>query len=692
MDNFRDSNAYGWNDQTAVSVPSYAHPGNDPTYLVGGCNSHGLNAGAPSPTLQATTSQSLGDPQGYPGQIGTYNMNGYNGYIPDHPASRAIYQQTPKELMTPRTYHRASTRGAHVASVEERHDGDSYRWMAGSSVQNSTTMCIRPHNRTVSHRSAPYSIVYHQERSRAPIYNGNVYGDVKHFHVYRVDVAILQYLKEHAATGAMHDSAERSPPPLCHPGTREAVVYRILDWYGYQARPGKPIMWVYAPAGYGKTAIAGTISEKLEEKLRELNFNPLGGTFFFWRTSTERNSPALFIITLTYQLFISIPELAPHIENAVKRNPMILRKALGVQLKTLLVEPFQALGDTKGMPNRLIIIDGLDECINSDRESRVDKKYAEDQETVQLQVLDLIRTLASHQLPLSFLILSRPEPWIKQHIESAPFENLVEHVDLYEVGDHLKDVETFVKAELSRLSLDEEGLVTRLMGRANGHMLYASTVIRHIDCPYDDPRTRLENILNDYSNSNPDLAHSTPFLSLYELYRQILRSCPEGKRPVMISVLEEISAGAECFDAGVGIHQAVSVFDHIVGRVPGVYESNALVKRAISHVVTSHKAAILHVLQRHTFIADEWCTYFPEAVYEHLWILSSRPEGWDSDSVVHALKTLRQASLDIFDSLVAAVESESQGQEENNIFTDEENRSFYTLLAFIQDNFVCAAG
>ncbi|KAJ2922705.1 hypothetical protein H1R20_g14388, partial [Candolleomyces eurysporus] len=555
----------------------------------------------------------------------------------------------------------------------------------------------------------------------------------------------------------------------------------------------------------------------------------------------ERNSPTRFIITLTYQLFISIPELAPHIENAVKRNPIVLRKALEVQLKKLIIEPFKALGDTTDMPNRLIIIDGLDECINSDQESRVDKKYAEDQEAVQIRVLDLIRTLASHQLPLSFLILSRPEAWIKQHIESEPFEDLVEHVDLYEVGDHLKDVETFVKVELSRLAIDEDDLVAHLVGAANGHILYAATVIRHIDYPYGDPRTRLRNILNDYSNSNPDLADSTSFSSLYELYRQILRSCPEGNRSVMINVLEEICVASSCFDAGVGMHQAVSIFDHIMGRVPGagmkairglhavlrsssgeappihhffihrsfpdflydlrsshefhineekgckrmllgclhsmsfitlrskvdedhirfalnswpklsmswsggwrngmpymaecpvdfmemmeklldidltaclfhtltldfsfrwalhpysglcnddssntilfgvdrgVYESNPLVKRAVSHVATSHKAAISHVLQKYTPVDDERPSYFPGAVYEHLQQLSSRPEDWDSDSVLHALKTLRQASPDTYDSLMARVQHELC--RDITCDDEEEDTRFHALVA-----------
>ncbi|KAJ2915782.1 hypothetical protein MD484_g4654, partial [Candolleomyces efflorescens] len=370
----------------------------------------------------------------------------------------------------------------------------------------------------------------------------------------------------------MHDSDERFPPPRCHAGTREAVIYRVFDWYGYQQRPGKPIMWIYAPAGYGKTAIAGTMSEKLEEKAAELRFSLIGATFFFWRTSEERNSPARFIITLTYQLFISIPDLVPHIERAVKRDPMIFSKALEVQLMKLIIGPFRALGDTSHMPTRLIIVDGLDECINSDQESRVQKRYAEDQETVQRRVLDLIHTLASQSFPLSFLILSRPEPWIKQHVESAKFKDLVEPIDLYEVGDNMDDVEKFVREELTRIGVDDEDLAQRLVQHAGGHMLYASTVIRHIDDPNYDPRTRLQSLLDGSSSSNHDLTHSTPFSSLHELYRQILRSCHEGNSRTMVEVLGELMASDEYdlrFSHGAPLDEVVPIFDGLSGRDPG---------------------------------------------------------------------------------------------------------------------------
>ncbi|RXW21874.1 hypothetical protein EST38_g3976 [Candolleomyces aberdarensis] len=390
----------------------------------------------------------------------------------------------------------------------------------------------------------------------------------------------LQYLHKHSATGAMHDSEERYPPPLCHEGTREVVICRIEVWYRFEIPPEKKIMWVHAPAGYGKTAVAGTVSKKMESRI-DLSFNPVGATFFFWRTSPERNNPTRFIITLAYQFTISIPELAPHIEAAVKRDPMVLNKALEVQLVKLIVEPFKSLGELDNIPHRLVIIDGLDECIISDQESRVEKQYAEDQERVQVRVLELIRTLHSHKLPLCFLILSRPEPWIKRHIESKSFQFITDTLDLYQVGDHLKDVEKFVRDELARIAegLDpqlgddeewpEDYTMKLFLQRTGGHMLYAATVIRHIDDPYDDPRQRLQDILDGEFNSTQDLTHSTPFSSLHELYRQILRSCPQANRATMVGVLEEVLTTRYSFQPRIKVHAALNVLDRLFGRPPG---------------------------------------------------------------------------------------------------------------------------
>ncbi|KAJ2926371.1 hypothetical protein H1R20_g10732, partial [Candolleomyces eurysporus] len=109
-----------------------------------------------------------------------------------------------------------------------------------------------------------------------------------------------------------------------------------------------------------------------------------------------------------------------------------------------------------------------------------------------------------------------------------------EVIDLYKIGDHMNNVPRFVRAELSRIakSLDPAGRdgkwseEQKLVGRSGGHMLYAATVIRHIDNPYDDDH-----------ESSPDIEHYTLFFSPYELYRQIVRSCPPKNRPHMMQML-----------------------------------------------------------------------------------------------------------------------------------------------------------
>ncbi|KDR80401.1 hypothetical protein GALMADRAFT_1196040 [Galerina marginata CBS 339.88] len=58
--------------------------------------------------------------------------------------------------------------------------------------------------------------------------------------------------------GAMHDSAERYPAGRCHRGTREESTNAILDWIIDQ-NPTYDVLWLYWPAGAGKSAIMKTI-------------------------------------------------------------------------------------------------------------------------------------------------------------------------------------------------------------------------------------------------------------------------------------------------------------------------------------------------------------------------------------------------------------------------------------------------
>lgn len=168
-------------------------------------------------------------------------------------------------------------------------------------------------------------------------------------------------------------------------------------------------------------------------------------------------------------------------------------------------------------------------------------------------------------------------------MKSPSYERVVEEVDLYVLGDHLNDTETYIRDELARIGaqigvdakLDGqkewpgEELVKEFIWRTNGHMLYASVVIRHIDNPYEDPRDALQNLLGNHISH--DLAHSSALSSIYELYRQILRSCPAVNWQRMIEVLEDIEV-AELFPIDPDLttpESAVAILDALAGRLPG---------------------------------------------------------------------------------------------------------------------------
>ena len=121
------------------------------------------------------------------------------------------------------------------------------------------------------------------------------------------------------------------------------------------------VLWLYGPAGAGKSAIAQTIAEKCA-KLRLLI-----ASFIFSRASQSRNNEKWLIASIAYQLAISIPATRSYIESAVQIDPAIFDKSLETQIETLVICTLESAcahvdqADAKQWP-RLIIIDGLDKC------------------------------------------------------------------------------------------------------------------------------------------------------------------------------------------------------------------------------------------------------------------------------------------------------------------------------------------
>src|ERR1700761_5103941 len=107
----------------------------------------------------------------------------------------------------------------------------------------------------------------------------------------------LLTLHRYTSTSASYNAGARYPPPLCHPGTREAILNDLESWANSaegQDNPG--IRWLYGPAGAGKSAIAQTFAQKCADD------QTLVGSFFFRRSDPTRNNSQRLFATIALQM------------------------------------------------------------------------------------------------------------------------------------------------------------------------------------------------------------------------------------------------------------------------------------------------------------------------------------------------------------------------------------------------------
>ncbi|KAF8159159.1 hypothetical protein B0H34DRAFT_796458 [Crassisporium funariophilum] len=146
---------------------------------------------------------------------------------------------------------------------------------------------------------------------------GGTLTQTNHYHGHRGSALLRGAIAE----GAFHDSRERFDPPKCHPGTREAVLKTIMAWITDEQQEAF-ILWLFGPAGAGKSAVAQTIAEMCQEA------GLLLASFFFSRTIPTRNNDKRLIATIAYQIALAIPTTRPLIEAAIERDPVILSRSL----------------------------------------------------------------------------------------------------------------------------------------------------------------------------------------------------------------------------------------------------------------------------------------------------------------------------------------------------------------------------
>jgi hypothetical protein len=326
-------------------------------------------------------------------------------------------------------------------------------------------------------------------------------------------VGTSDLLHQATATAAFHNSDERFDPPKCHPNTRVAVLSKIMKWIKWEGDLNSFIMWVYGPAGAGKSAIAQTIAEICEEEMILL------ASFFFSRNDPSRNNAKPLIATIAYQIILNLPDVRDAILGVVERDPLIFSKSLTVQLKSLIVKPLQHLIEAgffhEPASRRLVIIDGLDECSDP---------------KVQRNIVEVLANAhRQHRLPLIFLFASRPEQHISLAFSTGVLPGVTTRIALDESYLPEKDIELFLTDKFQEIKSIHRlrayippqwpfpDVLKQLVKKSSGQFIYASTVINYVSSIRHKPQDRLDIVLG-IRPPQRDL----PFAELDALYMHIL--------------------------------------------------------------------------------------------------------------------------------------------------------------------------
>ncbi|KAJ3563197.1 hypothetical protein NP233_g9095 [Leucocoprinus birnbaumii] len=275
----------------------------------------------------------------------------------------------------------------------------------------------------------------------------------------------------------MFDSAARNTAPRCHPGTREQY---IEDFRSFGATPNVvggtplPILWMKGPAGVGKSAIAQSCVEKLDEQ--SIPF----AAFFF--SVNGRDSPGPFFPTIAYQLSLLFPDYYEILSTKMQHNRTIVVKSLRAQFRGLILDPLQQLVKMgKGINRRFpIFVDGLDEC--SDPQA-------------QCEIIELVADAArTNDSPLCWVFFSRPEPHIEATFSQPHISNLVYSSTLPVSRDADTEIELYLRAGFKSIlrrwnmptdhQWPSERDLKRLVEASDGLFNYGATALRFIGSPF----------------------------------------------------------------------------------------------------------------------------------------------------------------------------------------------------------------
>ncbi len=141
----------------------------------------------------------------------------------------------------------------------------------------------------------------------------------------------------------------------------------------------------------------------------------LGATFFFSRPN-HRDDPNRFFTTLASQLAGKHDAYGAHLDYEVQRDPDLVVKSLPHQFHNLFVVPCGNPIIREEVSDRVIIVDGLDECATKEAQVAIIKIVAE--------------SVREGTTPFLWIFLSRLEPKIVKTFDLPDIKSISQQIDL----------------------------------------------------------------------------------------------------------------------------------------------------------------------------------------------------------------------------------------------------------------------
>ncbi|CEL63175.1 putative WD repeat-containing protein alr3466 OS=Nostoc sp, (strain PCC 7120 / UTEX 2576) GN=alr3466 PE=4 SV=1 [Rhizoctonia solani AG-1 IB] len=307
----------------------------------------------------------------------------------------------------------------------------------------------------------------------------------------------------------------------CTPGTRKKIIQDFKEWVC--TTDTFNVYWMNGMPGTGKTTIAFTLCDEFETAKQ------LGACFFCSHISPDCRTVSRIFPTIAYQLAEYSNPYRNKILEVLANMPNIAQRSVAVQFKNLILEPLQSSSVKVTLPTDVVvIIDALDECSSGGA-----------------QILSLLVENAA-QLPIKFIVTSRPDPLIARQMEVLPTSSAHKAFYLHDIGKSLvqEDIKAYLMHEFhkSKFAAASED-IERLAAYAGNLFIVAATTVRYIlgHGTVVTPSLSRERMRTTLEMARTGLGTDMQHIAIDSLYKgilsHILKQLEEGEKAKIHRVL-----------------------------------------------------------------------------------------------------------------------------------------------------------